>query len=188
MKEDRPELKLVILESPFAGHVEQNTAYLRDALRDSLMRGEAPFASHRLYTEALDDTNPREREQGIEAGLAWGRVAQKTVVYADLGVSKGMKLGVLRAIDEGRPVEVRFIRPESRGLGTWDGQRLLRALLEGVFPEPLAPPAQRVPRTYDASKVVITFTESGSTRPLSDDRAQLARAVFSESERVERMG
>ena len=50
-------MKLVILESPFAGDVKRNTAYARAALRDSLLRGEAPIASHLLYTQdgVLDD-------------------------------------------------------------------------------------------------------------------------------------
>lgn len=39
----------VIVESPYAGDVERNTAYARAAVRDCLMRGEAPFASHLLY-------------------------------------------------------------------------------------------------------------------------------------------
>lgn len=102
--------ELVILESPFAGDVERNRAYAIEAMRDSLMRGEAPFVSHLLYTEALDDTVQSERQLGIEAGLAIGRHAVKTVVYQDLGISSGMKYGVERAESEGRPIEYRSIR------------------------------------------------------------------------------
>ena len=40
----------MILESPYAGRVEENVAYARAAVRDSLLRGEAPIASHLLYT------------------------------------------------------------------------------------------------------------------------------------------
>lgn len=102
----------VILESPYAGDVEANIQYAREAMADSLKRGEAPLASHLLYTQPgiLDDNIPEERELGINAGLLWGSMAELTVVYGDLGFSKGMTQGMERAIAEGRPVLIRFIR------------------------------------------------------------------------------
>jgi hypothetical protein len=108
-------VRLVILESPYAGDVEANLAYARACMADALRRGEAPMVSHALYTQpgVLDDTIPDERRLGIDAGLAWGRVAEATVVYADRGVSRGMREGVARARAEGRPVEVRWLQPAS---------------------------------------------------------------------------
>lgn len=105
-------MKRVIVESPFAGDVERNAEYARAALRDCLHRGEAPFASHLLYTQpgVLDDSRPEERELGIEAGLVWGFGADATVVYTDLGISPGMRTGIDRARTEGRPVEYRSLR------------------------------------------------------------------------------
>lgn len=103
------EPKFVIIESPLAGDVEANKAYAQKALRDSLMRGEAPFASHLLYTEALDDNIPEEREMGIEAGLVIGKHAVLTAVYIDRGISSGMKYGMARADKEGREVVFRQI-------------------------------------------------------------------------------
>lgn len=38
----------VILESPYAGDVEKNIEYARLCLKDSLLRGESPIASHLL--------------------------------------------------------------------------------------------------------------------------------------------
>lgn len=106
-----PSPRLVILESPYAGDVERNVAYARAALADCLRRGEAPFASHLLYTQpgVLDDTITEERALGIEAGLAWGRVAEATVAYTDLGISRGMQAGIDRAIAEDRDVEWRTL-------------------------------------------------------------------------------
>lgn len=97
---------LVILESPYAGNVELNTRYARACMLDSLRRGEAPMVSHLLYTQVLPDVG-EDRKLGIEAGLAWGRVAQKTVVYEDLGISSGMSYGISSALNMGRPVEYR---------------------------------------------------------------------------------
>lgn len=106
-------MRLVILESPFAPTkdvtVREHIAYARKCLRDCLLRDEAPYASHLLYTQldVLDDNNPEERALGIEAGLRWGVCANATVVYTDYGISQGMRQGIARAEQEGRPVEFR---------------------------------------------------------------------------------
>ena len=84
-------MRLVILESPYAGDVEANVAYARACLLDSLRRGEAPIASHLLYTQVLDDTVPEERALGIGAGLAWRVVpGALPAFYTDRGWSGGM--------------------------------------------------------------------------------------------------
>lgn len=108
----------VILESPFAGDVDRNLAYLRAAMRDCLLRGEAPFASHGLYTQpgVLDDTIPAEREHGIQAGFAWRSVAAKTVFYIDLGWSRGMLYGKEHAARLGHAVEFRQLGEMWEGL------------------------------------------------------------------------
>lgn len=91
-------MRRVILESPYAGNTEENVAYARACLKDSLSRGEAPIASHLLYTQpgVLDDSNGFERKVGIEAGHTWMGVAEALVVYQDRGVSPGM----IEAIDK----------------------------------------------------------------------------------------
>lgn len=104
-------MKLVVIESPFTGHIERNTAYARDAMADSLSRGEAPIASHLLYTQPgiLDAAKPDERERGIEAGLRWSRVGELTAVYTDLGMTAGMEQRLERAVADGRQVELRSL-------------------------------------------------------------------------------
>ena len=101
----------VIIESPYAGNIERNVKYARAAMRDSLNRGEAPFASHLIYMQPgiLDDDNHDERQQGIDAGIAWGHVAALVAVYQDLGVSKGMRYGIEKHQEAGRPVVSRTI-------------------------------------------------------------------------------
>lgn len=104
-------MKLVILESPYAGDIDANVEYARACVRDSLSRGEAPIASHLLYTQPgiLKDDVPAERQWGIDAGLAWGTVAQATVVYMDRGISNGMSYGIAAAKEAGRPIEYRVL-------------------------------------------------------------------------------
>lgn len=109
------EKKLVILESPFAATdeytVEENIEYARKCVRHSLSLGEAPIASHLLYTQdgILNDNIPQERQWGIDAGLAWKEVAQGSVVYIDRGISKGMEYGIKAAEEAGLTVEFRKI-------------------------------------------------------------------------------
>lgn len=120
----------VLLESPYAGDAQRilyNVRYARACMADSLRRGEAPYASHLLYTQdgILRDGVPEERAQGIEAGLLWGKFAEKSVVYIDMGISEGMKQGIARAEAEGRPVEERKLG--RNGLATLFGADVCEA-------------------------------------------------------------
>lgn len=104
-------MALVIIESPYAGDIERNTTYARRAMRDSLMRGENPIASHLLYTQPhiLDENKPEERKRGIEAGFAWWRFSDLIAFYTDYGWSAGMKAALERADMHGKLREYRFI-------------------------------------------------------------------------------
>lgn len=109
-------MKRVIVESPYAGDIELNVRYARACIRDCLIRGEAPFASHLLYTQegVLNDLLPNERQHGIDAGLVWGLAADMTVVYTDLGISKGMEYGIEAAKIQNRPVYYRTLEDFKR--------------------------------------------------------------------------
>lgn len=106
-------MRLVIIESPLAANLERSVEihkrYARLCMRDSIERGEAPFASHLLYDqpELLNDLISEERRLGIEAGLAWGAKADLTAVYTDCGISRGMTMGIERAKTEGREIVYR---------------------------------------------------------------------------------
>lgn len=109
-------MRRVIIESPFANpdplQHRLNVLYLKLALQDSLARGEAPFASHRMYTEALDDNVPEQRVMGIAAGQAWMEAANVVVVYCDRGISDGMLQGIRLAERLGKDVEYRNLGGE----------------------------------------------------------------------------
>lgn len=104
-------MRLVIIESPYAGDIEANVKYARRCVRDSLLRGEAPIASHLLYTQpgVLRDDVPEERQHGIDAGLAWRSVAEASIIYIDRGISAGMRYGIAAAEEAGKPIEYRKI-------------------------------------------------------------------------------
>ncbi len=110
-------MRLVILETPYAATlthtVEDHIKYLRACMRDCLACGEAPFASHALYTQpgVLDDTKPGERKLGMLAGDCWRDVADKTVVYVDLGISRGMQEAIEHCQRLGEQIEYRNLGP-----------------------------------------------------------------------------
>lgn len=114
-------MPLVIVESPYAGHGWwplsvfrrwRNVRYARACVLDCLRRGEAPFASHLLYTQpgVLRDATTTERMYGIQAGLEVAMRADKTVAYVDLGTSDGMLMGLKAADIAGRAVEYRRLK------------------------------------------------------------------------------
>lgn len=98
---------LVSIESPFkpseddvtkydgrysrAELLRQNLVYARLALLNSLKRGEAPFASHLIYTQVWAESDEL-RNQGIKAGIEFQHRIDQVALYVDLGTSNGMKL------------------------------------------------------------------------------------------------
>lgn len=96
-------MRLVIVESPYAGDVERNVKYAKACIRDCLARGESPIASHLLFTQPgiLDDLKPEERALGIAAGVAWYRVADCVAFYVDHGWSNGMNAARAKCLAEG---------------------------------------------------------------------------------------
>ena len=128
-------MRLVIIESPYKGDVTKNTRYLRSCIRDCIRRGESPYASHRMLTDALDDDDPVERTQGIEAGLAWRNARQEDgqlvlhVFYVDLGTSGGMGIAKERYDNEGIPYEIRNL-PADDPFFLFEGGRIVVHLKE----------------------------------------------------------
>ncbi len=108
-------MKPVILESPYRGNnyedTEENIRFARLCMHDCFLKGEAPFASHLLYTQEgiLDDKIPDERTLGIEAGFVWKGLAQATIVYVNRGISGGMHLGIRKTIAQGQSLEYRSL-------------------------------------------------------------------------------
>lgn len=121
---DPVHMPLVVVESPYRPvgcrptsmewqiQLDNHETYARACMKDCLDRGEAPIASHLLYTQpgVLSETVDAERLRGIEAGLQWSKVAEKTVIYIDEGISKGMAFAYLRAMHDCRTVEFRSLR------------------------------------------------------------------------------
>lgn len=100
----------VIIESPFAGGFA-NIKYARRCVRDSIERGESPYASHLLYTQKglLNDAVAEERKRGIAAADSWLEVADYVAVYCDNGITPGMVIGIVKAAKLGKPFHLRWL-------------------------------------------------------------------------------
>ncbi len=111
--------RLVIVESPFAGRGRwwftrlwdrwMNVRYARAAVRDCVLRGESPIASHLLLTQrgVLNDADPLERKLGIGCGHEWMRACDAVVFYVDRDFSTGMNYGKSAAKLAGKTIEYR---------------------------------------------------------------------------------
>ena len=110
--------RIVVVESPYRGGDQRCLAYARAAVADCLSRGEAPMASHLLYTQpgVLKDEILVHRRLGMAAGWAFHWRADAVVVYTDLGESPGMADGIEHAKFAGVPIEF-------RSLETWKPTR-----------------------------------------------------------------
>jgi hypothetical protein len=105
---------LVAIESPWAGlgAGERALHYLRQCIRDSLSRGEIPWASHGMlaHTRALYEEDADQREEGLDVNRQFIKHhASLVVFYVDYGMSGGMKMAKQWAIMQGKRVEERRI-------------------------------------------------------------------------------
>lgn len=149
-----PSPVLVVLESPYAGDVVRNQAYAIKAMRDCFRRGEAPFASHLLYTEALIDEDPIQRQLSIDSGLAWACHASKSVVYIDYGISRGMAYGIQHAKACDRMIMYRRLYPVPQQSSTMED-----LVPQGVVPGDLIPGTDLSRSTVDRT-LILPFDPS----------------------------
>lgn len=105
---------LVAIESPWAGlgAGEKAANYLRQCIRDSLSRGEIPWASHAMlaHTRALYEEDEDQRAEGLETNQFFIiHYAALVAFYTDHGMSPGMKLARQWAGMHGVRIEERKI-------------------------------------------------------------------------------
>ncbi len=89
-------MKLIYVASPYAGDIEKNTEFAKDACRHVMNEGHAFFAPHLLYPSILDDSKPEERQLGIDMGLAMLEHCDELWCYGER-ISHGMMLEIEEA-------------------------------------------------------------------------------------------
>lgn len=93
--------KLVFVCSRYRGDTIHNCINVKRICKKAIDEGHAPFAPHLFYPQILDDQKEAERATGISCSLAFLEVCHEIWVYADEGVSDGMKLEIEHATRKG---------------------------------------------------------------------------------------
>lgn len=103
-------MRRVYVESPYGSNdpetIRRNIEYARACLCDCLLRGEAPFASHLLYTQVLRDEVPEERELGMEAGFSWGGAPTQRLCMRITEFLPACKKGLIGLMPKGAPLSI----------------------------------------------------------------------------------
>ncbi|WP_210498917.1 hypothetical protein [Vibrio crassostreae] len=99
----------VIVESPFKNKDEnlrnENLIYLNVVFRRlAIKEGKSPLAFHSLYTQFLDDNDDFERKLGLDLSFTHHPDSECKLVAIDRGMSHGIALGIIDAIEKDMPV------------------------------------------------------------------------------------
>lgn len=103
-RDDLKNRKKVYIVSPYAGDIEKNVKAAIGYCRFAISKKMLPIASHLLYPQMLDDTNPAEREIGTMYGLALLAVCDEVWCFGKT-ISPGMKQEITEAKQLGKPIK-----------------------------------------------------------------------------------
>ena len=87
---------IVYICSPYAGDVETNVQKARRYCRFAVDKGYIPIAPHLLFTQFLNDDNPKDRQLGIFFGNAVMSKCSEVWVFGE-HISNGMEAEIKRA-------------------------------------------------------------------------------------------
>lgn len=94
---------IVYICSPYTGDVDANVKNARRYCRFTVDKGYIPIAPHLLFTQFLNDDNPKERQLGIFFGNAVMSKCSEVWVFGDR-ISDGMKAEIKRAKRKNYPL------------------------------------------------------------------------------------
>lgn len=99
-------MKLIYACSPYRGETKKqrkrNVRNARRYCRLVIRQGGIPFAPHLLFTQFLDDDNPRHRRLGLEMGIDMLERCDELWVFGR--PSAGMAGEIAYAMDYGLPI------------------------------------------------------------------------------------
>jgi hypothetical protein len=85
---------------------EENIKRLKLYLKFAFDKGVSPFASHGLYPGVLDDADPVQRKQGIEAGKEFIKICERIWVFVVDGlITDGMEDEIRFGIANNIPIK-----------------------------------------------------------------------------------
>ena len=95
--------KIVYICSPLKGDVQKNIAKANYYARFAYEKGCIPLAPHTVFTQFLNDDNPKERERGKAMGLKLLDICAELWVFGD-HISKGMSIEIEKARRKSQPI------------------------------------------------------------------------------------
>lgn len=105
--------KAVLIVSPFVQEDPANASkmmrYAERATRDSLLKNEAPLATHVFYPSVISTKNPIERDTGLQSQLSWVKGCDVVAAYIDFGITPAMQVVLNQAILKSKRIEYRTI-------------------------------------------------------------------------------
>lgn len=109
----KPNQKAAVILSPFMSEdpsrANAMARYAKRCIQDSILRHEAPVASHYFYYEVLNSHLSIERDIGLQSQLVWIKHADLVVVYIDMGITQAMDLAINVAKLANKKIEFRKI-------------------------------------------------------------------------------
>lgn len=88
---------IVYICSPYRGEVNRNKKYARELTARAIDKGYVPITPHLYITECLDDDCPKQRAQGLTAGLRLLKACSVVIVGKRYGISDGMEREIYKA-------------------------------------------------------------------------------------------
>lgn len=116
-------MKLIYVASPYAGDVERNVEYAKQACRTVMESGHAFFAPHLLYPAVLNDAVQEERQAGMDMGLTMLFRCDELWVFgphissgmqAEIAEAERMRIPVRRMALEEHPAAARTAEPAAQ--------------------------------------------------------------------------
>lgn len=101
-----PPKTLIYICSPLKGDVKRNIEKANYYARYAYSQGYIPIAPHTIFTQFLDDSNPKERKDGMAMGLELLTLCAELWVFGTT-VSKGMRKEIDYARKKG--IKIRWI-------------------------------------------------------------------------------
>ena len=94
-------MKLIYVASPYAGDIERNIEFAKEACRFVMNEGHAFFAPHLLYPQVLDEDDPAGRQLGLDMGMAALAKCDELWVFGET-----MSAGMRGEIEEARLLSI----------------------------------------------------------------------------------
>ena len=98
-------MKKVFICSPYRGNVEKNVECARKHARMAAICGYCPVASHLLFPQFLNDSDPDERILGISLGVELMKLCDEVWIFGSL-ISNGMAFELQKVRELGLPVRL----------------------------------------------------------------------------------